>query len=363
VKAIYRSFAFAGVVAAPFIRRQAIEFDNRKIRRIWVHKPDHLGDALLARPALAALHAAFPEAEIVFACQPLVEPLLAGDVLGYRTHPWNSSFLGGDESCRRYRSAVRHWSPDLLVNFRHDVRDILLCLACRPRYLVTYDHEGTGRLATHPGRPPDDAKPESDNHLALLSETLGVKPVPTPLLPLASAVRKAAAAAWAALPGDGPRILLHAAARTPAKLWPTAHWRALLAPLAEQTRGRLAFIGSGADRVFNQLILRGMEDKAVDWSGRFDLAETAALLAGADLLIGVDSGPGHLAKAVGTKVISLMSGTNATMRWAPDPARALLHPVACAPCRKERCPVGGHPCLRDLSPAEVLSAATQMLNA
>lgn len=363
MKAVYRAFALAGLATAPLTRRRAATFARRAIRRIWVHKPDHLGDALLARPALAALTAAFPEAEIVFACQPLVAPLLAGDVLGYRTHAWNSSFLGGDQSAREYRRAVRLWSPDLLINLRHDVRDILLCLACRPPFLVTYDHEGMGRLATHPGSPPDEARPESDNHLFLLTETLGVAPAPTPLLPIGAAARETAAAAWAALPGDGPRIALHAAARTPAKTWPAAHWRALLAPLAEQTHGKLAFIGGAEDTAFNRSIRWGLEDRVADWAGRFDLAQTAALLAAADLTIGVDSGPGHLAKAVGTKVISLMSGTNSTRRWAPDAARALVYPVNCSPCRKERCPVGGHPCLRELPPAEVLSAVTRTWNA
>ncbi|NLH50344.1 MAG: glycosyltransferase family 9 protein [Myxococcales bacterium] len=351
----YRLFSLAGALAGPRVRRRAAGFSPAAIRRIWVHKPDHLGDALLARPALAALRAAYPQAEIVFACHPPAAALLAADVLGYRLEPWDSPFLGGGGSWLKYRAAVRRRSPDLLINLRHDVRDILLCTACRPRFLATYDHEGTGRLATHPGRPPEEAKPEADNHLSLLAETLRIAPATVPPLPLTPAAQTAAAV-WDSLPGDGPRIVLHAAARTPAKLWPAAHWRALLGLLAERTRARLAFIGGGDDRPFNQIILHGQNGRAADWAGRFDLAQTAGIVAAADLLIGVDSGPGHLAKAVGTPVVTLMSGTNVAPRWAPDPARALAHPVACAPCRKERCPVAGHPCLRDLTPAEVLGA-------
>ena len=323
------------------------------MKRIWVHKPDHLGDAVLARPALHTLHQAWPDALIRVACHPAAAPLLAAD--GFAALPWDSPFLGGAGSLRDYRRSLRDFAPDLIVNLRHDFRDILFCLALGARRLGTYDHRGLAGLAAHAGPPPREDVGEADNHVALLQATLKLDPVkPPPLQPTTSA-RKKAAAAWAQLEGDGPKIALHVAARTSAKCWPLAHWRELIAVLQKQSPVRLALLGEAADGEINRAIADDNKHVA-DWSGRFDLDETAAVIAQGDLLIGVDSGPGHIAKAVGTPVLSLMSGANSTVRWAPDPATALAEPVDCAPCHRERCPVAGHPCLRGITHARVVAA-------
>jgi ADP-heptose:LPS heptosyltransferase len=130
-------------------------------------------------------------------------------------------------------------------------------------------------------------------------------------------------------------------------------WRATDGP-------RLALLGAAEDRVLNAQIVEGL-DGVADWAGRFSLAETAAAIAAADLLVGVDSGPGHLARSLGVKVVSIMSGANSTVRWAPDPASALTQPVPCAPCRRTRCPVTGHPCLAGVTPERVFAAAQEAL--
>ncbi len=355
----YRLIALAGAPGAAERRRRAAEFRRDAVRRIWVHKPDHLGDALLARPALAMLRAGFPDAEIVFACSPLAAPLLAGDFHGAEIVAWDSRFLGGDDRIISYLRRARRWAPDLVVNLRHDVRDILLCTAFGGRWLASYDHRGAAVFATFPGAPPRNDRPESANHTALLTETLGLDPAPAPSLTPPPAAQ-AAAAAWDELRGAGPRVALHAAARTPAKTWPVAQWRGLTRMLAGAGVRRLALLGAAGDRALGAQIA---QDNApvVDWSGRFSVAETAAAVAAADLLIGVDSGLGHLARALGVPVVSLMSGTNETLRWAPDPAWALTEPVACAPCHLHRCPVGGHPCLRGIAPERAFAAAREVL--
>jgi ADP-heptose:LPS heptosyltransferase len=343
--------------AWPLVRAAAavISFGRRgrfspgDVARIWVHKPDHLGDAILVRPALAALRATFPNATITLACHPDAAPLFADDSLMIETVAFDSPFLGGADRLSVYRRAVRTAEPDLLVNLRHDFRDVLLCLAVRAPALVTYDHRGLARRASHPGSPPGDTSPEADNHLRLLTETLGLAPAPTP--PPAYATDPAPA--WDELP-DRPCVVFHAAARSPAKLWPVASWRTLITMMAEAGLPRPALVGGLSDRALGQQIAHGLP--VADWTGRFTLREAAAHLAQADAVVGVDSGPGHLAAAAGVPVVSLMSGTNRAERWAPDVARALTHPVDCAPCQRERCPVLGHPCLAGVAPDAVLAA-------
>jgi ADP-heptose:LPS heptosyltransferase len=80
------------------------------------------------------------------------------------------------------------------------------------------------------------------------------------------------------------------------------------------------------------------------------------LIAEAELFIGADSGPAHLAAAVGTPAIVLFSGTNRVEQWRPWGARVavLRHEVACSPCHRQTCPWADHPCMTRLAPNEVL---------
>ncbi len=82
------------------------------------------------------------------------------------------------------------------------------------------------------------------------------------------------------------------------------------------------------------------------------------------LLIACDSGPVHLATAVGTPVLALF-GPTSTTRWGPPaPGRALSLELRCAPCSNhggDFCPEGHHRCLADLAPEAVLAAAREML--
>jgi heptosyltransferase-2 len=90
----------------------------------------------------------------------------------------------------------------------------------------------------------------------------------------------------------------------------------------------------------------------------------AAALARMRLLVACDSGPVHLASAVGTPALALF-GPTSTARWGPPPpGRALAIGLACAPCSNhggDYCPEGHHRCLADLAPAAVLAAAREML--
>jgi ADP-heptose:LPS heptosyltransferase len=90
--------------------------------------------------------------------------------------------------------------------------------------------------------------------------------------------------------------------------------------------------------------------------GRFSLKETAGLIAASGLFIGCDTGPMHIAVAVGTPLVALFG--------AADPLRTgpfrrgdsvIYKGVDCAPCRKRECTVAGHPCMAEISVAEAIT--------
>jgi ADP-heptose:LPS heptosyltransferase len=85
----------------------------------------------------------------------------------------------------------------------------------------------------------------------------------------------------------------------------------------------------------------------------------AAVLAGADVVVVGNTGPAHLAAAVGTPVVSLFAPTVPFVRWRPwrVPHRLLGHQsIGCAGCRTRVCPVPGHPCLGATRVADVVAA-------
>ena len=102
---------------------------------------------------------------------------------------------------------------------------------------------------------------------------------------------------------------------------------------------------------------------AVDLGGRTTFAELAGVLAGAEAVIVANTGPAHLAAAVGTPVVSLFAPTVPTARWAPYGVPAVVLGDHAAPCRGTRattCPVPCHPCLSSVTAADVLAALDRL---
>jgi ADP-heptose:LPS heptosyltransferase len=96
-------------------------------------------------------------------------------------------------------------------------------------------------------------------------------------------------------------------------------------------------------------------------AGRLDLGELAALIAYAPLLIANNTGPVHIAAAVGTPVVDLYALTNPQHTPWSVPHRVLSHDVPCKYCYKSVCPEGHHNCLRLVSPGQVVTAARELL--
>jgi ADP-heptose:LPS heptosyltransferase len=104
----------------------------------------------------------------------------------------------------------------------------------------------------------------------------------------------------------------------------------------------------------------------VDLAGRTTLAELAGVLAGAEVVVVGNTGPAHLAAAVGTPVVSLFSPVVPADRWAPFGVPHVLlgdQTAACADSRARLCPVAGHPCLTSVTPAQVVGAVDALVRA
>jgi ADP-heptose:LPS heptosyltransferase len=155
---------------------------------------------------------------------------------------------------------------------------------------------------------------------------------------------------------------VHPGASVPARAWAPERHAQLVGELAGSGR-RVVVTGAEADRQLCALVAGPPRPGVCDLAGATTFAELAGVLAGADAVVVGNTGPAHLAAAVGTPVVSLFAPTVPAVRWHPYGVRyELLHiDVPCAGCRARECPVPGHPCIDAIEPADVLAALDRLV--
>ena len=383
-------------------------------RKILVVQLDHMGDALLTSPIFPRLHRAYPLAQIEVLASPSNREVFLADPLVDRVHLADRNWFERKPGRRALGSAVwtlgrtlRGHGYDLGIDVRGDILTVLvLTLAGIPRRLG-WAMGGGGFLLTDvaswvPGRH------EVESRLALLArldltdrEPARIRVQPTDrdqvrvaqrlrdAWPPRSPSRRSSFALKALKPArllaqqDSPRrgtlrlgttwddadrlhagrfgdpsplLAVHIGAGAAAKRWPERHWRDLIGRFLEDG-WRVIVVGGVEDAAIASNL--GPHPRLRDWTGRLALTETAALLERADLFIGSDSGPAHLAASAATPSVILFSGTNRPGQWRPWSRRALVlrNKVPCRPCHHKTCPLADHPCMAGLTPDRVHRAA------
>lgn len=153
----------------------------------------------------------------------------------------------------------------------------------------------------------------------------------------------------------GGGVVVHPSASVPARACPPERCAEIVRALAEAGHRVLVTGGPGDGALTAQVA----GTSGVDLGGRTTLAELADLLAGADVLVSGNTGPAHLAAAVGTPVVSLYAPTVPFAQWGPYRVPSVRLGDQLAGCRDTRaklCPVDGHPCLSTVDPAAVVAA-------
>jgi ADP-heptose:LPS heptosyltransferase len=157
-----------------------------------------------------------------------------------------------------------------------------------------------------------------------------------------------------------PWVLVHPGATAPSRRYPPAQFAEAARGLAQATGCAIVVSGSEGEPALQQLLdaIIGVEAHAL---AGLPLAEFAALVEAAPLLVSNNSGPVHVAAAVGTPVVDLYALTNPQHTPWAVPHRVLFHDVPCKYCYKSVCPEGHHDCLRRVPPAAVVEAALALL--
>lgn len=157
---------------------------------------------------------------------------------------------------------------------------------------------------------------------------------------------------------EEPYVVVHPGASVLARAWAPERNAELVEALSD-AGWRVAVTGSPSERKLTAYVAG---THARDLGGTTDLAQLATVLEGAVAVVVGNTGPAHLAAAVGTPVVSLYAPTVPAARWRPwrVPHAILNEAVPCAGCRARTCPVPGHPCIDELPLSAVLDAVERL---
>ncbi len=340
--------------------------DNRRLKKVLIIKPSSLGDIIHALPVANALKEAAPNLEIDWAVFRAHAPVLAG-------HPAITNIITFDRSAgvfselSRFARALRAKEYDAVIDLQGLLRSGLMTLACRAGRKIGFENAREGARFFY-NRKIRAAQPDMhavDRYLLAL-DAIGIAPPRIPRFNIATGPEDLTGAGRilkSAGIGEGEEF----AAIAPSARWITKRWEAekfarLALALKERRGVKYIFIGSAdeADVMSGLEGLIGIESLAF---GKTSLKGLAALLGMARLMITNDSGPMHVAAAMGTKALAIF-GPTAPARTGPYGRghRVITSGAACSPCLKRECPEKKHlMCMKDITVEDVLRAAEEML--
>lgn len=227
---------------------------------------------------------------------------------------------------------------DLAINFEPDIRGNLLLGASRAAKTAGFTTGGGGALLDV-GLAYDPQSHTSRNAQRLVSAVLEVPARTAPArLRVTSDERRAAADRFALV--GSPLVAVHASGGRAIKQWDPERFGELAGRLARARGGTIVLTGTDGDRPLLAPILRAVPAaQAVDLAGKLDLPALAAVLEQVDVLVSGDTGPMHIAAAVGTPVVAIFGPSNPA-RYAPqDPMHRVVRiDLPCSPCNRIRLP-------------------------
>ncbi len=324
---------------------------------ILVVRYSALGDVVLATSVLEPLRRRFPEARIEWVTDPLYAPLLEGlpELAGV-----HRLTRGGADGAWALAARLRG-RFDVAIDLQNKPRSALVARAAAPVRAAFRRRSVLQAIRSLVGSDPPLVRAHQTRLYAEALAPLGVTEPGRTKVALSAQARALAADALEGV--DGSIVAVAPGARWATKRWAAERFAAVADALAREGH-RIVLCGGPPDRdAFAAFSAAARSKVAADLSF-LPLHALAAALARVRLLVACDSGPVHLATAVGTPVLALF-GPTSSARWGPPaPGRALSLSLPCAPCSNhggDYCPEGHHRCLRDLAPEAVLAASRELL--
>ncbi|CAB3676093.1 lipopolysaccharide heptosyltransferase II [Paraburkholderia rhynchosiae] len=362
------------------------------IKRILCVRLDNLGDVLMTTPALHALRESAPGRHITLlasrsgvALAPFLDDV--DDVIEYEA-PWVANPLASSRSLaddRRMQERLRRGGFDAAVIFtvysQSPLPAAMLCyLAGVPRRLA-HCRENPYALLTDWLREPEPqqrTRHEVERQLDLVRQVGAQAPDTRMRFAVQQSDRETLHAQLTARGIDDKShgkaqgnalekaqwIVLHPGATAASRRYPPERFGQVATRLARETGAPLLISGSASERSLADAVIDAaapaVRGQLHDLSGALTLGELAALIERASVLVSNNSGPVHLASALGTPVVDLYALTNPQHTPWQTPNRVLFRDVECRWCYRSVCPQHHHACLLGVAPGEVVNAALEL---
>lgn len=346
-------------------------------RRILIIRTDLIGDLVLSLPVIRLLKRTYPEAEIDLLALPSSARIIEHDpdianVITYDINIWRRpKALLQKKNWREVRALHRRLRDrhyDLAVSVFGPWAAIVAVASGAQRRLG-FGKESYPSFMTDsvPGAhwTPGDHLHEVDYCLKL-AQAAGARPgpndrIPTLFVPAQTSLEAEQLLEQAGVRFDKPIIACHVSSNNgQSKRWPIPYWARMIDLLISKDGANVILTGASGDLPLIEAIQQRAHEQPINLAGKTSLVQLAAILKRADLMVTGDSGPMHIAAAVGTPLIAIHGPTDPAMSGPVSPTATVLRSdIWCSPCYMAKgtpadCRFFTTQCMKNITPEQVL---------
>jgi len=331
-------------------------------KKILIRGPNWVGDAVLAIPALKAVRSNFPNAEITLLVRPWVAGLFTSAPFIDRVWTEEKPTKLGDWT--RITRDIRAFEFDLALLLPNSFESALMMFLARIPKRIGYATDGRTWMLTDSIEPPNESQHQVHYYLDLAKAIRAETDNPSIEIEATEEERENARnllAEEGIARGDGFLVLNPGAAYGSAKRWHEDRFADVADILSAEMGLGVAMIGSQAERPIAEQIRARMKRPSAILSGKTSLEALIGVLAESSLMITNDSGPMHIAAALGVPTVAVFGSTDerVTSPFGPR-TRVVKNPVECSPCLLRECPID-HRCMNGVSVEDVCKAARDVM--
>ncbi len=333
---------------------------SERIDKILVVRPRYVGDVLLTTPTLRTLKESFPRAHLTFLASPAVADVVercpyVDEVLMLDKKGQHRGLAGKLRLIRDLRQREFDLAVVLMRSFSSALYPFLA--GCRLR--IGFDTEWRGPLLTHKV-PYDTEAYEAECFLSVL-KTIGIEGRTCSMEMRTTGKDRAFADGWCKEKGIGQAekvVFVNSGSSSKARRVEPAKLARVSDRVIEKYGARVIVVWGPGERGLDETVVRTMNRPAL-LAPATSLPQLAALLERGDLLITSNSGPLHIAAAVGTRTVTLF-GPYDPQKWNPQDRKhlAVTKPIDCRPCKGDSCH-RGYACMGLIEVDDILDAVAQ----
>ncbi|MGI5827806.1 MAG: glycosyltransferase family 9 protein [Patescibacteria group bacterium] len=346
------------------------------VKKVLAVRLDSMGDLLMTTPALRAIKESLHTKKLVLLTSrsaslatqfiPEIDQTIVFDAPWVKTQSNNIAANYISNTIAKLKKEQFDAAIIFTVCSQNPLPAALLCYMSQIPLRLAYCHENPYALLTHWRPDPEPQffiRHEVERQLSLVASVGYTASNKTLSLTLTQTAHNSVIAKLKTLKVDLhiPWVVLHPGVSEERRQYPLKNFCKALKELQKLTDFQILVTGNAAETELSRQAAQEIGRKAVSLGGQLTLEEFAALIALSQLLITNNTGPVHIAAAVGTPVVDLYANTNSQHTPWMVPNRVLIFDVPCKACERGICSTGPHHIQKHVKPREIVKASLELL--